>query len=163
LFYVATHGVRSQADGRFLMIPQDVGDVSGWQALGRAAIDEATLIGALSRIRARDALLFLDTCYSGAVTAAALANVRHETRRYLLAASSSLQEALDSYDSRNGVFVYAVREGLQGRAPHGADAVISALALGEYVSGRVGQLARQKGHDQDAVFKTAQQELRSFP
>jgi WD40 repeat protein len=163
LFYVASHGVRSEGDGRFLLIPQDVADVSSWQALGSAAIDETTLIGALSRIRARDALLFLDTCYSGAVTADALANVGHETGRYLLAASSSLQEALDSYDSNNGVFVYAVREGLQGRAPHGSDDVVSALALGEYVSARVGQLARQKGHDQDAVFKTAQEELHSFP
>lgn len=163
LFYVASHGVRSEGDGRFLLIPQDVADISSWQALGSAAIDETTLIGALSRIRARDALLFLDTCYSGAVTADALANVGHETGRYLLAASSSLQEALDSYDSSNGVFVYAVREGLQGRAPHGSDDVVSALALGEYVSARVGQLARQKGHDQDAVFKTAQEELHSFP
>jgi WD40 repeat protein len=163
LFYVASHGVRGQDDGRFLLIPQDVADVSSWQSVARAAIDEPTLIAALSRIRARDALLFLDTCYSGAVTADALANVGHETGRYLLAASTSLQEALDSYDSRNGVFVYAVREGLQGRAPHGADDIISALALGEYVSGRVGQLARQKGHDQDAVFKTAQEELHSFP
>ena len=163
LFYVASHGVRSQNDGRFLLIPQDVTDLASWQAVGRAAIDETTLIGALSRIRAHDALLLLDTCYSGAVTADALANVGHETGRYLLAASTSLQEALDSYDSRNGVFVYALREGLQGRAAHGPDDMISALALGEYVSGRVGQLARQKGHDQDAVFKTAQQELRSFP
>lgn len=163
LFYVASHGVRSQDDGRFLLVPQDVADLASWQSVGRASIDEITLISALSRIRARDALLFLDTCYSGAVTADALANVGHETGRYLLAASSSLQEALDSYDNRNGVFVYAVREGLQGRAAHGADDVISALALGEYVSERVGQLARQKGHDQDAVFKTAQEELHSFP
>lgn len=163
LFYVASHGVRSQGDGRFLLIPQDVADLTSWQAVGRAAIDETTLIAALSRIRARDALLFLDTCYSGAVTADALANVGHETGRYLLAASSSLQEALDSYDNRNGVFVYAVREALEGRAPHGSDDIVSALALGEYVSERVGVLARQKGHDQDAVFKTAQEELHSFP
>jgi hypothetical protein len=163
LFYVASHGVRSDGDGRFLLIPEDVADVTSWQSVGSAAIDETTLISALSRIRARDALLFLDTCYSGAVTADALANVGHETGRYLLAASSSLQEALDSYDSHNGVFVYAIREALQGRAAHGADDVVSALSLGEYVSARVGQLARQKGHDQDAVFKTAQEELRSFP
>lgn len=163
LFYVASHGVRSPDDGRFLLIPHDVTDLTSWRSVGQSAIDETALIGALSRIRARDALLFLDTCYSGAVTADALANVGHETGRYLLAASSSLQEALDSYDNRNGVFVYAVREGLQGRAAHGSDDVVSALALGEYVSARVGQLARQKGHDQDAVFKTAQQELRSFP
>lgn len=132
-------------------------------AVAHQAIDETTLINALSRIRARDALLFLDTCYSGAVTADALANVGHETGRYLLAASSSVQEALDSYDNHNGVFVYAIREGLEGRAPHGSDDIVSALSLGEYVSERVSVLARRKGHDQDAVFKTAQSELRSFP
>jgi hypothetical protein len=163
LFYVASHGMRLEDSGRFLLIPQDVADISSWDALARQAIDETTLIGALSRIRARDAVLFLDTCHSGAVTTDELANVGHETGRYLLAASSSVQEALDSYDNRNGVFVYAVREAFSGRAPHGTDDVISALALGEYVSGRVGVLARRKGHDQDAVFKTAQSELRSFP
>jgi caspase domain-containing protein len=163
LFYVASHGLRGQDNGRFELLPQDVLDVSSWQSVARAAIDETTLIAAFSRIRARNALLFLDTCSSGAITAEALANVGHQTGRYLLAASTSVQEALDSYDGRNGVFVSALREGLQGRAPHGADDIISALALGEYVSGRVGQLARQKGHDQDAVFKTAQEELHSFP
>jgi hypothetical protein len=159
LFYVASHGVRDD-DGRFLLIPQDA---AGLTADGRTAIDETTLIAALSRIRARDALLFLDTCYSGAMTADALANFGHETGRYMLAASSSVQEALDSYDNRNGVFVYAVREGLEGRAPHGADGTVSALSLGEYVSGRVGVLTRQKNHDQHPVFKTAQEGLHSFP
>jgi uncharacterized caspase-like protein len=163
LFYVASHGVRDNDDGRFLLIPQDATDLTSSQAIARSAIDETKLIAALSRIRARDALLFLDTCYSGAATADALANVGHETGRYLLAASASVQEALDSYDNRNGVFVYAVREGLEGRAPHGADDIVSALALGEYVSGRVGVLARQKNHDQDAVFKSPREELHSFP
>jgi uncharacterized caspase-like protein len=136
---------------------------ASWQTITDTAIDETTLISALANIRARDALLFLDTCYSGKVTADALANVGHETGRYLLAASSSVQEALDSYDEHNGVFAYAIHEALAGRAPHGADGIVSALSLGEYMSTRVGEVARQKGHDQDAVFKTAQQELRSFP
>ncbi|MCW3476866.1 caspase family protein [Limobrevibacterium gyesilva] len=163
LFYVATHGVRDEETDRFLLIPQDLSDVSSWQAMARQAIDEGTLVGALARIEARDALLLLDTCHSGQVTADNLANVGHETGRYLLAASGSVQEALDSYDNRNGVFVYAVREALAGRAGEDADGNVGALTLGEYVSRRVGQLARQKGHEQDAVFRTAQRDLRSFP
>lgn len=162
LFYVASHGVR-MSDGRFLLIPQDISDVSSWDAVAQQAIDETLLVNALSRVRARDSLLFLDTRHSGAVTADALANVGHETGRYLPAASSSVQEALDSYDNHNGVFVYAVREGFEGRAPHASDNLITALSLGEYVSERVGVLARRRGHDQDAVFKAAQSELRSFP
>ncbi len=162
LFYVASHGVRDD-DGRFMLIPADLSDISSYQAMGRQAIDESTLVGALSRIEARDALLFLDTCHSGQVTADNLANVGHETGRYLLAASSSVQEALDSYDNRNGVFVYAMKEAVTGRAGQDADGNLGALALGEYVSRRVGQLAREKGHEQDAVFRAAQRDLRSFP
>ena len=163
LFYVASHGVASDDDHRFLMVPQDVSDISSMKALARGAIDESTLITALSRIQAHDALLLLDTCHSGTVTADNLANVGHESGRYILAASSSVQEALDSYDNRNGVFVYALKEALSGRAGQDGDGDIGALALGEYVSKRVGQLAREKGHAQDAEFKAAQSELRSFP
>ena len=163
LFYVASHGMLDESTDRFLLIPQDLTDISSWQAMARQAIDEPTLINALSRIEARDALLFLDTCHSGKVTADNLSNMGHETGRYLLAASGSVQEALDSYDNRNGVFAYAIREAFAGRAGQDSDGNIGALALGEYVSRRVGELAREKGHDQDAVFRTAQRELRSFP
>ncbi|MDE2576140.1 MAG: caspase family protein [Rhodospirillales bacterium] len=163
LFYVASHGVLDEETNRFLLVPADMSDISSWQAMARQSIDETTLVATLSRIEARDALLFLDTCHSGKVTADTLANVGHETGRYILAASGSVQEAMDSYDNRNGVFVYAVLEALHGRAGADADGNIGALTLGEYVSRRVGILARQKGHQQDAVFRTAQSDLRSFP
>ena len=70
---------------------------------------------------------------------------------------------MDSYDNKNGVFAYAIMEAFGGRAGQDPDGNIGALALGEYVSRRVSELAREKGHDQDAVFRTAQRELRSFP
>ena len=74
-----------------------------------------------------------------------------------------MQEALDSYDDRNGVFAYAVMEGLRGRAAADAEGRVTALALGEWVMRRVPQLAREKGHQQNAVFRAAQRDLRSFP
>ncbi|MCC7182940.1 MAG: hypothetical protein IT509_05145, partial [Rhodocyclaceae bacterium] len=76
---------------------------------------------------------------------------------------TSVQEALDSYDGRNGVFGYAVKEALSGRAPRDEDGVISALSLGDYVARRVPLLARERQHAQDAVFKSALRELRAFP
>jgi WD40 repeat protein len=163
LFYVASHGVRNEDNNHFLLVPADLSDISSYQTVEAQAIDESALVSALSRIQARDALLFLDTCHSGTVTVDALANVGHETGRYMLAASSSVQEAMDSYDNHNGVFIYALREALAGRAGEDADGNLGALSLGEYVSRRVGQLARQKGHEQDAVFRTAQSDLHSFP
>lgn len=163
LFYAATHGVRSQGTGRFLLVPQDLASIASWSAIDAAAIDESTLVAALARIPARDALLVLDTCYAGEVSAENLANIGHETGRYLLAAAQPDQEALDSFDNKNGVLVYALREALQGRAAHDDSGTITALSLGEYVSHRVGELARKKGGTQDAMFQAAQRQLESFP
>jgi len=163
LLYLAGHGVKTEPDERFLFLPQDVEDASSWDALRRQGLSDEALVGALSRIRARNGFLFMDTCYAGQVAVDALASVGNETGRYLLTASTSLQEALDSYDDQNGVFAVAVREALTGRAGKDERGVVTALALGEYVSRRVGVLARQKGHAQDAVFRTAQRDLRGFP
>lgn len=162
LLYMAAHGVRSPIDDKFLFIPTDI-DRSSVQALAASALPEGQLIEALAKIPARNGFLFMDTCYAGQVAVDALANVGHETGRFLLTASTSVQEALDSYDGRNGVFGYAVKEAFSGRAPRDENGVIGALSLGEYVAGRVGVLARQRNHAQDAVFKSALRELRTFP
>jgi len=163
VLYLAGHGVRSEPDQRFLFLPQDVTDMSAWPALRAQAIDDTTLVAALARIRARDALLLLDTCHAGQLTLDQLAALSNETGRLLLAASSSVQEALDSYDERNGVFAYALREGLMGRAAIDQEGRVSALALGEWTMRRVPELAREKNHSQNAVFRTAQRDLRAFP
>ena len=163
LLYLAGHGVKTEPEERFLFLPQDVEDASSWEALRRQGLSDEVLVGALSRIRARNGFLFRDTCYAGQVAVDALASVGNEAGRYLLTASTSVQKALDSYDDRNGVFAVAVRKALTGRAGRDERGIVSALALGEYVSRRVGVLAREKSHAQDAVFRTAQRDLRSFP
>ncbi|WP_372620153.1 caspase family protein [Falsiroseomonas sp.] len=163
VLYIAGHGVRTEPDNRFLFLPHDVTDGSSWDALRRQGLEDATLVAAVSRIRARDGFLLLDTCHAGQLTLDQLSALGNETGRFLLAASTSVQEALDSYDDRNGVFAYALREGLQGRAAVDGEGRVSALALGEWVMRRVPQLAAEKRHRQDAVFRTAQRDLRSFP
>ncbi len=162
VFYVASHGILDEDTNRFMLIPQDVRDISSYASIAAQSLDQETLVAALARIEARDALLLIDTCHSGQLTADNLANVGHETGRYLIAASSSVQEALDSYDGRNGVFVVALREALAGRAGQDADGNLGVLSLGEYLSRRVGQLALQRNHAQDAVFRAAQRDLHSF-
>ncbi len=163
LFYVASHGGVNASDGQFLIVPEDISDLSSWGTIEKGSVTEGALVKALAAIRARDTLLFIDTCYAGAVSAANLANVGQESGRYIISASSSAQEALDSYDGRDGVLIYALREAVAGDAPHDAHGVIGALSLGEYLSERVGALARQRGHTQDAQFTAAQSQLNSFP
>ena len=163
ILYLAGHGIVSQPGNRFLFLPSDVRDTSSMTALRPQTIDDTTLVAALARIRARDAFILIDTCYAGQIDIDQLAAIGNDTGRFLLAASSSVQEALDSYDDRNGVFAYALMEGLRGRAAVDAEGRVTALALGEWVTRRVPQLAREKGHQQNAVFRAAQRELRSFP
>jgi hypothetical protein len=162
VLYLAGHGIRTEPDRRFLFLPHEADISGGMDSLRRTGLDEDTLVSALARIRARDGFLFIDTCHAGQVTIDSLAAIGNETGRYLLAASTSVQEALDSYDDRNGVFAYAVMEALRGRAARDAEGYVSALAIGEYVTRRVPVLAAEKRHRQDAVFRTAQRELRSF-
>jgi hypothetical protein len=163
ILYIAGHGIVSQPGNHFLFLPSDVRDTSSFPVLRQQSLDDTTLVAALARIRARDAFIMIDTCYAGQIDIDQLAAIGNDTGRFLLAASSSVQEALDSYDDRNGVFAYALMEGLRGRAAVDAEGRVTALALGEWVMRRVPQLAREKGHQQNAVFRAAQRELRSFP
>ncbi|NKC34108.1 caspase family protein [Falsiroseomonas selenitidurans] len=163
VLYLGGHGVRTEPDQRFLFLPHDAVDTSNWPALRRQGIEDSVLVAALARIRARDGLLLLDTCHAGQLTVDQLSALGNETGRFLLAASTSVQEALDSYNDRNGVFAHAVLEALGGRAAADAEGRVSALALGEWVMRRVPQLAAEKRHQQDAVFRSASRELRSFP
>ncbi|MGG5812354.1 caspase family protein [Falsiroseomonas sp. CW058] len=162
VLYIAGHGVRTEPDQRFLFLPHDATDTSDWTSLRHQGIEDSVLVAALARIRARDGILLLDTCHAGQLTMDQLSALGNETGRFLLAASTSVQEALDSYDDRNGVFAFAVREALTGRAAD-TEGRVSALALGEWVMRRVPQLAAERRHSQDAVFRTASRDLRSFP
>lgn len=54
-------------------------------------------------------------------------------------------------------------EGLRGRAAAHSEGKVSALAVGECITRRVPQLAAEKRHSQNAVFRTARRDLRSFP
>ena len=163
LFYVASYGAREVTGGRVLLFPYDVGDPARKDTLARSTLDEENLIAMLSRVRARNALLLLDVCHAGELAIEDLAGLGQETGRDLLVASNSVQEALDSRGGRNGVFLTAVREALQGKAPRNRDGTVEALSLGEYVSRRVRQLAQERGHVHDAVFHTAGRDPHFFP
>lgn len=163
VLYLAGHGLRSEPDGRFLYITHGVRDFSSWAGLRRDALEDGALVAAVARVRARDGVILVDTCYAGGVALDALGALGVETGRYLIAASNGVQEALDSYDDRNGVFAYALREGLRGRAGTDGEGRVSALVLGDFLLRRVPRLAAERGHRQDAVFRTSGADLRGFP
>ena len=107
LIYLSGHGIADE-QGRYVYVTSDVTSVD---AAATAGLDGDLLLSSLAEIQAANVLLFLDTCYAGAFSLKGPANLAHESGTFVLTASTSLQEALDSYDDRNGVLAFAIREG----------------------------------------------------
>jgi uncharacterized caspase-like protein len=158
LIYLAGHGVTAR-DGAYHFVTSEVSRLDG---IERHGLGHDRLVSLLAAIPARRVFLFLDTCYSGGFDLVAPGNLANESGRYVLTASARYQEALDSYDGRNGVFAFAVLEALRGKAGTRGD-VVDAVEMGLYVRDRVPALAQEKRYRQSAVFKVAGGDVDRFP
>ncbi|MCP1612576.1 DNA-binding beta-propeller fold protein YncE [Azospirillum lipoferum] len=168
VLYLAGHGVivpspKDPSVKLYHFITQDVTAATP-AAIVREGLSEKELNRLVSAISARNVLVLLDTCHSGAVSAGTVDKLYQDMgQRYLLAASSEQEQALDSYDGRNGIFAHAVLEGLKGKALLPGDEAVYNLTLGQYVNRAVPRLAREKQWQQSAIFKTGGNELNPFP
>ena len=157
LVYLSGHGINSGS--QYFYVTQNVASVA---AIPDTALSGARLVQAMAGIKARNAMLFLDTCYAGKFSLDSTSQLAHESGRYVLAAASQEDEALDSYDDRNGVFATAVLRGMSGAAVRGGAGLVSNFDLGLYVAPLVGQLAKEKQHSQSARFKIAAEDAQPF-
>ena len=160
LIYLAGHGI-SDSQGNYFFVPIDVEHVD---AVSKDGLGHQRLIELLSSIYARNVFVFLDTCYSGAfeLDPYGPGSLAQETGRYVLTASTSFEEALDSYDNVNGVFAKAVLLGLESTS-NGSEGIVDALELGLSVRRQVPNLAKENDFSQSAVFKAAGGDLLEFP
>jgi len=148
ILYLAGHGMASDSGLYQFLTPE------AYATPGETGLDQNRLVELLGDLRAGRKMVFLDTCHGGAFEVATISgNLYNETGNFILAAASSQEEALDSYDGRNGVFAHAILAGLRGYAAVGRQRTVSALTLGEFVREEVSQLAAEKGHTQRAVFQ----------
>ena len=134
-------------------------------AIKKQGLSGGDLVAHLGKIGTKNGFLFLDTCHAGAIRLdTGPARINQESGRYILVASQSIQEALNSYDGKNGVFAYAVLEGLKGKArPSSSTGPVDDIDLGFYVANRVEELAKQQNHDQSSSFKISAEDARRFP
>jgi len=157
IVYLAGHGVVDEA-GVYRFVSQDV---PSWAAIPSDAIDQSELAEMIGSVRAANTLVMIDTCHSGAYPADTPGELGNETGFFILAASSTREEALDGYDTKNGVFAYAVLHALSGGAKDFRN-VVTVTGLGEYVHYRVPRLASKKGFRQTAQFRSAGGRLAGF-
>ncbi len=164
IVYFAGHGFKDPELGDYHFITPTL---TSLDELGAHSVDQSMLVEGLGQIQVQNLMLMLDTCYSGAFPSAAAGNINNETGFMVLTASTSYEEALDGHDGRNGVFMYAIREALEGRL-QSPDGVADALSLGTYIRSRVSLLAAEQQHNQkpqlvignlDAPFPIARIEL----
>jgi hypothetical protein len=118
VIYFAGHGVVGADDRAYSFLTADVSDADA-ALRGGQGMGAERLARGLAEIRAERIFLFLDTCYAGAFDPRTIGYLNHDTGRYVLAASTRLEEALDGFDGVNGLFAHAVKEGLDGRAGGG--------------------------------------------
>ena len=161
---------KSLLDSDYYFIAQDFklpdtdDDAAIDNAIKKQGLSGEDLVAHLGKIATKNGFMFLDTCHAGAIRLdTGPARINQKSGRYILVASQSIQEALDSYDGKNGVFADAVLEGLNGKARSGGTGPVDDIDLGFYVSSRVEQLAKEQNHDQSSSFKISAEDARRFP
>jgi WD40 repeat protein len=159
--FLAGHGVA--LGGKYYYIPVDLPDTRE-ASIKKFALTYDDLALRLSKFPTTRAMVVLDTCYSGAFAVGdsiaqdsrdkTVGNqIGHETGRFILAGSSSQQEALDGIDG-HGVFTEVLLKGLSGAADEqdfgNRDGIVSIYELGQYTKVQVPILSKQvaKGYDQ---------------
>ncbi len=159
LIYLSGHGI--SVANQYYFVTQNVANAG---AIQTAALAGDRIVQIMSEIHARNAMLFLDTCYAANFTFSidTTSKLGHESGRYVLAASSKFEEALDAYDEHNGVFATAVLRGMNGLAARTGEKTVNNFDLGLFVAPLVGKLASEKQHSQTARFKIAADDAQPF-
>jgi WD40 repeat protein len=150
VFYAASHGY--SIAGNYYLIPQDFQGGPSQQALEMRAIGQDRLQDWIAnRIKAKKAILLLDTCESGALTSghtmsrtegaaseATVGRLHEATGRPVLSAASASQSAYEGYKG-HGVFTYALMEAFH-KGDTNANGTIEVTELAAYVERRVPEI-----------------------
>lgn len=154
ILFVAAHGYAIKRTGQFYLIPQDYQGGPNPEALAAGAIGQVRLQDWVSnRIKAKKALILLDTCRSGALTSgyarsrfeeaasdAAVGRLHEATGRPILTAAAAGEDAQETDKLGHGVFTTALIHALHNADTDG-DGLITVSELAAYVEDIVPKLA----------------------
>lgn len=159
IFYFAGHGVLSQEDQNFYLVPQDALQIYGDGAgLKKSGISSQKLRELSSQVQARKQLFILDACNSagallafkerGASQEKAIAQLARSTGTHWIAASSGDQFATEFAELGHGAFTYTLLQGLNGEADSG-DKRITINEIKAYVESMLPEVTKTyKGRPQ---------------
>jgi hypothetical protein len=154
VLFAAAHGYSNRQNGRFYLIPQDYQGGTNPAALASRAIGQDSLQDwVANRIKAKKAIILLDTCRSGALTAgytrsriderpseAGVGRLHEATGRPVLTAAAAGEDALEVGKLGHGVFTTALIDALH-HGDRDGDGLIEVSELAAYVEEHVPKLA----------------------
>ncbi|MBI2386473.1 MAG: ankyrin repeat domain-containing protein [Elusimicrobia bacterium] len=154
VFYFSGHGAPDPVSGKTYLVPWD-GDPG---FLENTAYPIARLYEKLGALESRSVLVALDACFSGSGGRSVLAKgarplVAHVASAAVpknltvLAAAAGNEIASTADEQGHGLFTYHLLKGLTSAA-RGADGVLSARALHEYLTPKVQDAARRQNRSQ---------------
>ena len=161
VLFAAAHGY--SLNGNYYLIPQDFQGGPSPEALKTRAIGQDRLQDWIAnRIKAKKALILLDTCESGALTGgytksrvdapaseAAVGRLHEATGRPVLTAAAAGKPAFEGYKG-HGVFTYALMEALH-KGDTNNNGKIELTELAAHVQRRVPELVAELGERGGAV------------
>lgn len=152
IVFLAGHG--EAVDRDWFFVPHDVTNANDSKALARGGFSSGDLQRNALKIGARNVLILIDTCKSGAALEAfrgfderkSLRLLAHNSGVHVLASADNQQLATELSSLGHGIFTFAALEGLRGAADSAnKDGAISVGELISYIRKRVSVLARENG------------------
>jgi WD40 repeat protein len=160
VLYYAGHGVMTETDKQFFLVPHDVTQLYGNDgALAQKGLSANELKAFAQRIKAQKQLFILDACQSsgaletiaarGAAEEKAISQLARATGTHWLTAAGSQQFASEFAQLGHGVFTYALLDGLAGKADANGDGQITVKEIDAYLQDVVPTLTeKHKGTPQ---------------
>ncbi len=154
-FYFSGHGAPDPSTGASYLLPYD-GDP---KSLDGTALSLPRVLKSLSETQAKDILVMLDSCFSGAGGRSVLPEgvrplvhvrpVSSAAHVAVFAAATGAEISGSAPDGAGGLFSSYIAEGLgKAQADHDGDGVITLQELSEWVTGRVSRQARKDSREQ---------------
>ena len=168
-FYYSGHGAPDPKDGTSYLVPWD-GDPS---FLKTSAYPVSRVYKQLGGLKAKEAIVLLDACFSGAGGRSVIAKGSRplvtmveappsDAKVAVLAASSG-DEITGSLDEQaHGLFTYYLLKGIQGAADAGRTGHVSMDQLYSYVKKSVEKAARRQNRDQTPQLFTSDPALKLY-
>jgi uncharacterized caspase-like protein len=168
--YYSGHGAPDPVKGTSYLIPWD-GDPA---YLESSSYPVSRLYEKLSALKAREIVVVLDACFSGAGGRSVLAkgarplvHVKEEAapldgRFVVLTASAGDQIAGGLDDQAHGVFSYFLLKGLKGASDADQDGHVTVKELSSYLGQEVPRAARRQNREQTPQTRTSDAGLRLY-